>query len=249
MAHPDAGQSPEFLPKPSGGERPIALLATLYRVWARCRGPWIREWDVARASFYDRALAGSSALQAAMGRLLVDEVATLQGLQSCRILWDIEKFYDSVSWLQLLHWGQILSYPPELLYLGVIVHMSPRVLRHDGHHSDLTLPGNSILAGCTQANSFGRIVVYDVLEQINMANPCATLESYVDDLNQGATGSSEDVARHLVKAAVHLHHALSQKDLRISSKSIIVSSSLPLARNVQSQLCRLGISVELDAQA
>ena len=31
------GAHVDFLPKPAGGERPIGILPTLYRVWCRCR--------------------------------------------------------------------------------------------------------------------------------------------------------------------------------------------------------------------
>ena len=128
------------------------------------------------------------------------------------------------------------------------MHMTPRTLRNDGHHSHLITAGNSILAGCTQANSFGRIVLYEVLETINLAHPNATLESYVDDLNQGSHGDKGIVVRDITRAAVDLKKHLEIKDLKISSKSVIMSSSADITTRVRHALSKMGIDIETDTQ-
>ena len=41
---PVAGANIVFLPKPTGGERTIGVLPTLYRVWNRCRRHQAQSW-------------------------------------------------------------------------------------------------------------------------------------------------------------------------------------------------------------
>eukprot|EP00969_Alexandrium_andersonii_P170025 7517284-Alexandrium_andersonii.AAC.1 len=84
--------------KPKGGERPIALMAFLYRVLARAdRASLVVEWEAGRAGFWDKAIRGSSALAASVMRLVRGEIASAHGLTFCNLLWDMEKFYDSID--------------------------------------------------------------------------------------------------------------------------------------------------------
>ena len=54
-----------FLDKPGGGERPIGLSGTLYRVWARCRRKYARAWERHHARDYFWASEGKSSEDAA----------------------------------------------------------------------------------------------------------------------------------------------------------------------------------------
>ena len=60
--------------KPTGGTRPIALMPMLYRVWIKVRRPHISRWEKYHAGPLDAAIRGSSALRAAIGSQLLDEV-------------------------------------------------------------------------------------------------------------------------------------------------------------------------------
>jgi hypothetical protein len=50
-----------FIPKPTGGERPIALTAGLYRLFFKIRKPAVAKWEEAKAGFWDSAVKGSEA--------------------------------------------------------------------------------------------------------------------------------------------------------------------------------------------
>ena len=91
-----------LLAKPNGGERPIALIAILYRIWVRMRKPELEVWEAARAGHWDSAVQGSSALKAALRRALADEMAIATDLAVISVLWDLEKFYDSIPPHRLL---------------------------------------------------------------------------------------------------------------------------------------------------
>ena len=71
-----------LMPKYTGGERPIALTAMLYRLVMKLNKANITQWDAAKAEFWDTALKGSSCLRAALCRALKVEVATAQGFAS-----------------------------------------------------------------------------------------------------------------------------------------------------------------------
>ena len=42
-------------------------------------------------------------------------------------------------------------------------------------------PNTSICAGCVKANDMARVIMYDVLDQVHMANPKLEMSQYVDD--------------------------------------------------------------------
>ena len=78
-----------LMPKESGGERPIALTAMLYRLVMKLNKSNMTPWDADKAEFWDTALKGSSCLRAALCRALKVEVATAQGFASVGLLWDL----------------------------------------------------------------------------------------------------------------------------------------------------------------
>ena len=61
-------------------ERSITLTAGLYRLWCKLRRPAVQSWENVAAGFWDKAVAGSSALQAAIQRELHHEVANHMGV-------------------------------------------------------------------------------------------------------------------------------------------------------------------------
>ena len=90
--------------------------------------PVIREWDAKEGSFWDSALAGSSSLQAAVERALKVENGCVRGAFVGHELWDMAKFYDSVSFPLLVKELRKRNYPTPLLVLGFFVHAGPRIL-------------------------------------------------------------------------------------------------------------------------
>ena len=97
-----------LMPKESGGERPVALTAMLYRLVMKLNKSNITQWDADKAEFWDTALKGSSCLRAALCRALKVEVATAQGFASVGLLWDLAAFFDSIRLLKLMKVGSFL---------------------------------------------------------------------------------------------------------------------------------------------
>ena len=64
-------------------------------------------------------------------------------------MWDLEKFFDSVDLMKLIFRAISLGYNPVMLYLGICVHLAPRVLQGDNKVASRYIAINrSILAGC-----------------------------------------------------------------------------------------------------
>ena len=95
---------------------PIGLLACVYAAWEKTRRPELAEWDHDKAGFWDTAVAGSAALQAALRRKLSDEVCSVLDIPAATLYWDVEKFYDSVVPHKLIEAALQLSYPPLRCY-------------------------------------------------------------------------------------------------------------------------------------
>lgn len=99
------GQLPSFraytilvaIPKPSGiGERPIALLPTFHRGWARLLSGLARDWEKRLDRPYFACKAGGSAVDAVYDCCFHDELALSLGWHSSAIISDLSKCYEMV---------------------------------------------------------------------------------------------------------------------------------------------------------
>ena len=84
--------------KPQGGDRALLCYHLSMRARERHRKTVVAEWSESWSQWWDQAIAGSSALQAAFGRLLSDEVHAALGWHIAAGLTDIKGFYDHVLW-------------------------------------------------------------------------------------------------------------------------------------------------------
>jgi hypothetical protein len=139
-----------FLGKPTvpPSERPITLTSGLYRLWCKLRRPEVLEWETGAAGFWDKAVAGSSALQAALHRKLRHEVASELGACTGGVYWDMAKFYDTLKPDIVMERAMAMGFPLRTLVLRMMVHQAARSLRAGDSFSQLILPAKSILAGC-----------------------------------------------------------------------------------------------------
>ena len=101
--------------KPMGGIRPIALMPMVYRLWTKCRKSDIQAWDSKHRGHWDAAVAGSSALRAAVLTIFRDELESYDEQTILRILWDMEKFYDTIDIVKLIKRAKQMGYPFVLL--------------------------------------------------------------------------------------------------------------------------------------
>ena len=121
----------QLLPKAATADRPITLTQGLYRLWGRIRRPTVAAWSAERAAHWDRAVAGSAPLRAAILRQLNLEAASAVGISRCEVLWDLAKFNDTMGLAEVATVGAKLEYPLVCLLLGFQMAATPRRVRAD----------------------------------------------------------------------------------------------------------------------
>ncbi len=136
-----------LLHKNEQADRPITLTQGLYRLWGRVRKSQVTSWTRARAGHWDRAVSGSAPLRAALMRQVKLDIATAQQIPWTEILWDINKFYDSVNLGVVAEVGYKQDYPLINLFLGLRVAAGPRRIKTDVCVSDVLIPTVSLIAG------------------------------------------------------------------------------------------------------
>ena len=102
-----------------GGERPIGLMAMLFRFAMRLYKGLIGQGF---HGHWDQALRNSSCLRAAILRALKVEVGFLDGFDSLAFLWDIASFYDSIRLCDLVRMRLERHFPLRILRLSVFGH-------------------------------------------------------------------------------------------------------------------------------
>lgn len=93
-----------LLPKSAEIKRPIALVATVYRLWCRLRNFYTRQWqqDIQDEYVWERAVPGTECLQVALQRAFVTEYRGAMKKTVISVLLGLSNFYDRTS-LDKLH--------------------------------------------------------------------------------------------------------------------------------------------------
>ena len=240
-----------LIPKTAGGERPIAKTPLLYRlsnVWSM---PVLREWGEANVAEFDYATRGRSALTSASLRAWSNEVASIAGQESLSVLWDLDKFYDSIDPQDVMCTAVDAAYPPSQLVMALSMHMAPRCLLLNGIASQIIFPNKSIIAGCSHSNFFARLPLQKPIRRMAAEAPQPKLKiaTFVDDVAQISRGRMSCIAEAAIKAAMTFCVSMKALGLRVSAKTVIVSSNHRLATALAVQIRkRQGVKVTV-AQA
>ena len=234
--------------KQLGGHRPIAKTPILYRLWNVVRMDKARQWSKLNVEEFDYAAAGKSAVFSGAIRCWINELATLLGRHAAALLWDLEKFFDTIAPSEVARQGLEASYPPLDMELALAMHTAPRLITLGGATSSVIIPEVSILAGCSRSVDFARLImapkVKDVVRRVkNVRN-----FTYVDDVAQSAIGKLQCVADAMVHAGTVFANNVIRAKLRIShTKSVVVASSPKLATIIANEI-RKRTGVKLTTQ-
>ena len=230
------------------GERPICLFSVIYQVWGIIRGQCNQAWEDSKAAFWDTAIRGSSALYTALSRALLDEAADINGIAYGAVYFDMEKFYDHVRLDLLLKEAIGQQYPPLLLLLSLQAFTGRRLLRADGCTSQFLQPSNSLGAGCRRANTFARIVLYEMLEQAHLRHFRVRTYQYVDDLVARTEGSQQSVCDSLTGAAITIFEGAAARGLKVSLAKTRVGGPKEIVGIVLQNLKLAGFPVQTSAE-
>jgi hypothetical protein len=137
-----------LLEKVAGGHRPIALLTSFFRMWARCRQPMAAEWESANDREYWAASRGRSAADAVWRAAADAEAQVAQESSAGTVLFDMVKFFDRITFPELVQRAKRLGFNMRILRACLRMYLAPRFMTSAG----LATPGPSarrgIPAGC-----------------------------------------------------------------------------------------------------
>ena len=226
-------------PKSSGtGTRPIAKTPMLYRMWCVQRADTVKQWSRDTCPEWEYAAEGKSALDAATLQQAYNDVALASNLQTGGILWDLEKFFDSIDHDDIRIAADRLNYPAADLKLALNLHSAPRFLTLSGAQSCLIHPIKGILQGCMHSVYLARMVNHRPISRIHQEQidykvkaPTRT-KTFVDDIVQMAIGRCRDILHSLGLSSISLIGSMRVLKLAISPKSVIVASSATLAKQL-----------------
>ena len=140
----------------------------------------------------------------------------------------MEKFYDSVDLIILAQELMNRSYPAELLILGIIAHAAPRILKVGECYSEpISRTGCSMVAGCQQAVSFARGLLWTMVHELCYAIPRCPAHEHVDDRSQPVIAKTADgLCKGLVKAGNIVGKHVQRLKIKLSDKSTVVPVSV-----------------------
>jgi len=227
-----------LLLKPNGGDRPIALAPFVFRIWTALFVPVIEQWDPSFIEHWDTAVKGSSALRAALARLVKDEIAQHYGQFILSTLWDASKFYDCLDLRKILKEAGSAAMPAAVIRICLTMYLAPRVIKVDTAFGTPFAIYNSILQGCRFANRMCRFGLYGILRDMHHFWPETGPMQYVDDLAQRAAGALHVVHGSMHESGVFLIEAMRRNKIQVSEKPTIVASSTYAANLLKNSLFR-----------
>ena len=195
-----------FLDKPGGGERPIGLLPTLYRIWAKARRPYADLWEKEHHREFFWLAPDASTEQAVHFQGLRAEHAAATGQYSTALLTDITKAYEHVCHARLVTFALQHEFPLSILRLCLEAYASPRRLMINGCCTEpFELGGTSLVAGCSMASTLLKLYMLTVFDTMTKFYTHMELDVFADDIDMATSSSSkQEVVTRTVAAAKRL---------------------------------------------
>ena len=146
-----------------------------------------------------------------------------------------------------------LGYPEEVLVLGLLAHKGPRVLQVGLCASEvMNDTGRSIVAGCLQSCSWARGLLHELMRRLSTGQPriISKSDEHVDDISHVLAGEDRaEVKKAGIEAGRLVSEGMSELDLQLSDKSVLLPASSATARSVVSILRREGVQIKAATQA
>ena len=159
----------------------LGMLPLPIKLWSRARGGCCNSWSEGLEAHWDTALKGSSALRAGLLRACLDEVGAELGATAMTLLLDIDKFYDTVSFVILMRIALRLGFPAVGVALEVAAFIGPRFLQERNIASEAVWVTRSLVAGSARGVHLAKLFLHPVLDRAHRRAPEAALWTFVDD--------------------------------------------------------------------
>ena len=135
----------------------------------------VKGWEAQVRQPYDSAGKGSSALESALIRNMLAELAHWSNEYSAAILHDFEKIFDTIDIPILLDQAIRNHFPATELFLALQQHLAPRVIQVAGFSAQPIPVYKSILAGCAHSVAMTRNLLLQSVKEVEEHNQPATI--------------------------------------------------------------------------
>ena len=228
------------LGKPSGGLRTISKLPMTNRLYNKVSNNvvnWEKQIIANACGPYETAQKGCSALDAALYRNVVAEIAYwLNQIVACALN-DYHKFFDTINISTLIIESIYTEYPPVDLAIGLQQHLAPRVIQVAGFSSSPVIVTHSILAGCKQSCPMTKSLLYRSNQELQSKFPNAPPKVYVDDTSMICKADTWSVVQNaLAPCLIRFATIVDKLNLSLSPKANIVSNHTKLSLSLKKEL-------------
>jgi len=240
-----------FIPKATGGVRPIGLLPGPLRVWMRVRKYVVRIHAEKHRRAYHAGLAGHTCTQASWSQAVQDELAAARGLVSGSVILDVHKCFEAVKHHHLFREASFLLFPWVLLRLDLAVARSGRRCRLGLACSRALWSPQTIVAGSSNATVLLQLYMLRCLDRVCTGSPLAQVRNVVDDISIQVVGEVGIVRDTLKKATMQCVNGLTSDDPATGldlmvhpEKAMVLSASDDLLRQLAGDW---GLDVDIPA--
>ncbi len=236
-----------FLPKPEGGLRPIGILPTVIRIWAKARSRQALAWEEANRRSFFWGVKGKSSVACVWDQSLYAEAARARGLISASVLLDMVKCYEKVAHVVLAAKAQLHGFPMHIIRVVIAMYSSPRVVKIGAECSLPVSLGTTIVAGCTFATTLLKLVLLKALDLTSAAHNLVRLKVYVDDASVQARGLGDRAAKLVAAATRDLIEELQKPEVGLvvsTSKTHGVATNPTLGRQLAARLAASGLTTK-----
>ncbi len=223
----------KMIPKKDGGRRPIGLLPSLYRVWAKVRRGEVRDWERKWAGPYFAAGPGKAADTAAWVSALRAELAAASNASSATVLWDLLKCFEHGQHFLLAEEAAAVKFPVAIARMSAEMYCAERRLIVDDAVSGAIHPTRGFMAGCARALALIKVVMVRKMDAYVARHPRVNLDLYVDDVELQATGTRR-IIDTMTAAVTDLKKVLTE-DLGFplaEEKSRVIASTDSIAEEI-----------------
>ncbi len=238
------GKLPQFLgtllahliPKATGGKRPIALLASLLRLWERVRVAAVQRWRSDHSREWNWAQKGRSSERAVWVQSVFDEAAQSRGWESAAALLDLEKAFEHIPLMRVWEAGKKHRFPLTVLRLELECCSFQRRLVFRSAVSSPARTLSAVAAGLSFATDCLLLVLVDIIDAVTASYDRVRTIGYVDDLTLHCIGPPGQVVSDLTGATRVLIDGL-ERQCRL-----VVDRSRPWRRSAKHKSVAIGSS-------
>ena len=240
------------LGKPGGGIRTISKLPMTNRLYNKVStnvNNWEKDLLNNACGSYETAKKGHSALDAALYRNIVAEIAHWLGQFVACALNDYHKFFDTINISSLIIESIYSEYPPVDLALALQQHLAPRVIQVAGFSSTPVSITHSILAGCKQSCPMTKSLLKRSNEELHKKFPRAPPKVYVDDTSMICKENTwSAVQNNLAPCLIRFAKIVHKLNLSLSPKANLCTNLPKLSWRLKNELAEHDIHFKLPSQ-